>query len=76
LLLGLKNLLLEGVGLAKTELDLLVGVLVEDVAESVELVLNLLSVEGIKIHLLVLLSVKGDSGVSADDGGGEDLYDV
>ena len=69
----LQDLLLEGVWLAEAELNLLVGVLVEDVAESVELVLNLFSVKWVKIHLLVLLTVKGNSSVSADNGGWEHL---
>ena len=67
---------MEGIWLLETELDLLVGVFVEDVAHGVELVLNLLSVKRIKIHLDVLLSIQCDSGVLADNGCWENLYQL
>lgn len=39
-----------------------------DLCHSVNLVLNLLSVEGVQEKLHVLLTVKGNSGSSTDDG--------
>jgi len=65
---------LEGIWLAETNLDLLVGVFVEDMAHSINLVLNLLSVKRIKIHLDVLLSIQSDSGVSSSNGCWENLH--
>ena len=62
LLLLLHNFLLEGVGLGEVDADLVGGQLVVDLGHSVELVLNLLSVEGVQEDSDVLLSVKGHSG--------------
>lgn len=70
MLLGsVHNLLLEGVGLGEVEGDLVGGELVVDLSHGVELVLNLLSVEGVEEELEVLLAVEGNSGGSASDGG-------
>jgi len=74
LFLGLEDLLLEGVRLGEAELDLLVGVFVEDIAHGIEFVLNLLSIHRIKIHLDVLLSIQSDSGVLSSNGCWENLY--
>lgn len=70
----LENLLLEGVWLVETNLDLLVGVFFEDVAHGIEFVLNLLSVKWIKIHLNVLLSIQSYSGVPSSNGSWENLH--
>lgn len=69
----LEDLLLEGVGLAETNLDLLVGVLLVNVTDGISFALHLLLVKWVKIHLGVLLSVKSHSGVLSDDGGWENL---
>lgn len=68
-----EDLLLEGVWLGETDLNLCVGVLVVDVAHSIKFVLNLLSIHWIKIHLDVLLSIQSDSGVLSSNGSWEDL---
>ena len=65
---------MEGVGLGEAELDLLIGVFVEDIAHGIEFVLNLLSIHRIKIHLDVLLSIQSDSGVSSSNGCWENLH--
>jgi hypothetical protein len=64
---------LEGVWLAETNLDLLVGILEEDVTHGIKFVLCLLFIKDVKIHLDVLLSVQCNSGVSASNGGWENL---
>lgn len=60
--LGIHNLLLERVGLVEVDGDLVGGELVVDLSHSVDLVLNLLLVEGVQEDLDVLLAVKGNSG--------------
>ena len=45
-----------------------------DLSHCVNLVLNLLLVEGIEEELHVLLTVEGNSGGSADDGGWVNLF--
>lgn len=62
LLLGFQDLLLEGVGLGEVDGDLVGGELVVDLGHGVELVLNLLLVEGVQEELRVLLAVEGHSG--------------
>lgn len=52
------------------------GESVIDLSHGVELVLNLLLVEGIEEDLNVLLAVKGDSGRSASDGGWVYLFNI
>ena len=49
---------------------------VVDLGHCLELVLNLLSVEGVKVELDVLLSVEGDSGGSAGDGSWIALFNI
>lgn len=49
------------------------GVFAVDLGHGVELALNLLLVEGVKVDSDVLLAVKGHSGGLASDGGGVDL---
>lgn len=61
LLLGFQDLLLEGVGLGEVDGDLVGGELVVDLGHGVELVLNLLLVEGVQEELGVLLPVQGHS---------------
>jgi hypothetical protein len=69
LLLG-ENLGLEGVGSGEVDGDLVGGDLVVDLGHGLNLGLNLFLVEGVKEDLNVLLTVKGDSGGLASDGGG------
>ena len=52
------------------------GDLVVDLSHSVELGLNLLSVEGVDEDLNVLLAIKGHSGVFASDCGRVDLLNI
>lgn len=56
--------------------DLVGGDLVVDLGHGVELVLNLLLVEGVKEDLHVLLAVKGNSGAFASDGCRVDLLNI
>jgi hypothetical protein len=69
LLLGVHNLLLERVGLGEVDGDLVGGEFVIDLGHGVDLVLNLLLVEGVQEKLNVLLAVEGNSGGLASDGG-------
>lgn len=62
LLLGVQDLLLEGVGLGEVKGDLVSSKLVVDLSHGIELVLNLLLVEGVQEELGVLLAVEGHSG--------------
>ena len=68
-----QNLLLEGVGLGEVDGDLVSGQLLVDGCHSVQLVLNLLSVEGIKVELDVFLSIKSNSCILSSNGGREHL---
>lgn len=76
LLGGLEHFLLEGVRLGEVEGDLVGGDLVVDLSHGVELVLNLLLVEGVEEDLHVLLAVEGNSSASASDGCGVDLLNI
>ena len=75
LLLG-ENLGLEGVGSGEVDGDLVGGDLVVDLGHGLNLGLNLFLVEGVKEDLNVLLTVKGDSGGLASDGGGVALFNI
>lgn len=74
--LALKDLLLEGVGLREVDADLVGGDLVVDLGHGVNLVLNLLLVEGVKEELHVLLAVEGNSSASSSDGCGVYLFNT
>ena len=65
--LGVEDLLLEGVGTGEVEGDLVGGELLVDVADGLELALNLFLVKGVQEHLQVLLAVKGHAGSLAGD---------
>ena len=67
LLLGIEDLLLEGVGSGEVDGDLVGGELVVDVADGIKLVLDLFLVEGVEEDLNVSLSVKGHSGGLANN---------
>lgn len=62
LFLAVHNFLLERVRLGEVDANLVGGDLVIDLSHSVELVLNLLFIEGIKVDLDMFLTVKGNSG--------------
>ena len=62
MLLGIEDLLLEGVRSGEEDGDLVGGELVVDVGDGLKLSLDLFSVKGVKEHLHVLLTVKGHSG--------------
>jgi len=67
LLLGVEDLLLEGVGAREVEGDLVGGQLLVDLGDGVKLALDLFSVQGVDEHLHVLLPVKGHAGCLAGD---------
>ena len=69
-----EDLGLEGVGSGEVDGDLVGGDLVVDLGHGLNLGLNLFLVEGVKEHLNVLLTVKGNSGGLASDGGGVALF--
>jgi hypothetical protein len=52
------------------------GHLAVDLGHSLDLGLNLFLVEGVKEHLNVLLTVKGNSGGLASDGRGVALFNI
>ena len=52
------------------------GELAVDLSHSLDLALNLFLVEGVKEHLNVLLTVKGNSGGLTSDGGGVALFNI
>jgi hypothetical protein len=52
------------------------GELAVDLGHSLELALNLFSVEGVKEDLHVLLAIEGNSGGSASDSGGVALFNI
>ncbi len=64
---------MERVGLGEADFNFVGGVFAVDLSHGVDLVLNLLSVEGIKVHSDVLLSIESHSGSSASNGGGVHL---
>lgn len=68
LFLALQDFLLEGVGLGEVEADLVGGDLVIDLSHGIEFAFNLLSVEGVKVELDVLLAIEGNSGSLANNG--------
>ena len=74
-LLG-EDLGLEGVGSGEVDGDLVGGDLVVDLGHGLNLGLNLFLVEGVKEYLNVLLTVKGNSGGLASDGGGIALFNI
>ena len=69
-----EDLGLEGVGSGEVDGDLVGGDLVVDLGHGLNLGLNLFLVEGVKEYLNVLLTVKGNSGGLASDGGGVALF--
>lgn len=71
--LGVEDFLLERVGLGEANFDFVSGIFAVDLSNSIELALNLLSVEGVQVDSDVLLAVKGHSGGSASDGSGVHL---
>jgi hypothetical protein len=76
LFLALKDFLLERVGLGEVEGDLVGGDLVVDLSHGVDLVLNLLFVEGVQEDFDVLLAIEGDSGALASDGSWVSLLNI
>lgn len=71
--LGVEDFLLERVRLGEADFDFVGGIFAVDLSNSVELVLNLLLVEGVQVDSDVLLAIEGHSGGSASDGGGVHL---
>jgi len=76
LFLWVHNFLLERVWLWEVDADLVGGDLVINLSHSIELVLNLLSVEGVKEESDVLLSVKCNSGWFSSDGCWVNLFNI
>jgi hypothetical protein len=62
LFLAFQDFLLEGVWLREVDGDLVGGDSVIDLSHSINLVFNLLSVEGVKEDLNMLLAIEGNSG--------------
>ena len=71
-----EDLGLEGVGSGEVDGDFVGGDLVVDLGHGLNLGLNLFLVEGVKEYLNVLLTVKGNSGGLASDGGGIALFNI
>ena len=69
MLLGIEDLLLDGVGARKVEGDLVGGQFLVDLSDGVQLARNLFSVQGVNEHLHVLLSVKSHASRLACDRG-------
>ena len=73
LVLGGKDLGLEGVGSGEANGDLVGSDLAVDLCHGLDLGLNLFLVEGVEEDLNVLLAIESNSGWFSSDGGGEDL---